>query len=67
MMTSALVDIATGNAVTADNDDAVDAVVPPSSTKDEDAYVGAPMAFEDVCVIYCGLLGIMHGWGDDLP
>ncbi len=35
------VDIAAGNAVTADNDNAVYAVVPPSSTKDEDAYVGA--------------------------
>ncbi len=44
------VDIAAGDAVTADNDDAVDAVVPPSSTKDEDAYVGAPVAFEGVCV-----------------
>ena len=43
-------DIAAGDAVTADNDDAVDAVVPPSSTKDEDAYVGAPVAFEGVCV-----------------
>jgi hypothetical protein len=44
------VDIAAGDAVTADNDDAVDAVVPPSSTKDEDAYVGAPVAFEGVYV-----------------
>jgi hypothetical protein len=44
------VDIAAGDAVTADNDDAVDAVVPPSSTKDEDAYVGAPVAFEGVRV-----------------
>ena len=43
-------DIAAGDAVTADNDDAVDAVVPSSSTKDEDAYVGAPVVFEGVCV-----------------
>ncbi len=32
-------DIAAGGAVAAAADDAVDAVVPPSSTKDEDAYV----------------------------
>ncbi len=31
------VDIAADGAVAADNDDAVDAVVPPPSTKDEDA------------------------------
>ena len=29
-----------------DDNDAVDAVVPPSSTKDEDAYVGELVAFE---------------------
>ncbi len=34
-------DVATGAAVAADNNDAVGAVVPPSSTKDNDAYVGA--------------------------
>jgi len=39
-----------GDTVAADNDDAVDAVVPPSSTKDEEAYVGASVAFEGVCV-----------------
>ncbi len=43
-------DIAAGNAVAADDDDAVDAVIPPSSTKDEDAYVGTSVAFEGVCV-----------------
>ncbi len=43
-------DIAAGDAVAADNDDAVDAVVPPSSTKDEDTYVRASVAFEGVCV-----------------
>ncbi len=43
-------DIAAGNAVTANNDDAVDAVVPLSSTKDEDAYVGTLVAFEGVCI-----------------
>jgi riboflavin synthase alpha subunit len=44
------VDIAACGAVAADDDDAVDAVVPPSSTKDEDAYVGASVAFEGACV-----------------
>jgi hypothetical protein len=39
-----------GATVAANNDDAVGAVVPPSSTKDEDAYVGASVAFEGVCV-----------------
>jgi hypothetical protein len=44
------VDIAADDANAAGNDDAVDAVVPPSSTKDEYAYVGASVAFEGVCV-----------------
>ncbi len=44
------VDIAMCGAGAADNDDAVDAVVPPSSTKDEDAYIGASVAFEGACV-----------------
>ena len=44
----ATVDVATGAAV-ADND-AVSTVVPPSSTKDEGAYVGVSVAFEGVCV-----------------
>ena len=43
-------DTAACGAVAADDDDAVDAVVPPSSTKDKDAYVGALVAFEGVCV-----------------
>ena len=43
-------DVATGAAVAADNDNAVGAVVPPSSTKDEDAYVGVSVAFEGTCV-----------------
>ncbi len=43
------VDILAGNAVAANENDAVDAVVPPSSTKDEDAYVGASVALEDAC------------------
>jgi hypothetical protein len=42
--------IAAGDAVAADNDNAVDAVVPPSLTKDEDAHIGASVAFEGVCV-----------------
>ncbi len=44
-----VVDVSTGAAVAADNDDAISAVVPPSSTNDEDAYVGASVAFEGVC------------------
>ena len=42
-------DIAAGDAVAANGDNAVDAVIPPS-TKDEDAYVGASVAFEGACV-----------------
>ncbi len=43
-------DIAAGDAVAADDNDAVNAVVPPSLTKDKDTYVGASVAFEGVCV-----------------
>jgi hypothetical protein len=42
------VDVSTGAAV-ADND-TVSTVVPPSSTKDEGAYVGVSVAFEGVCI-----------------
>jgi hypothetical protein len=44
------VDITVGGAVAADNDDVLDAVVPPSLTKDKDAYVGALVAFEGTCI-----------------
>ena len=44
------VDVSTGAAVAAADNDAVSAVVPPSSTNDEDAYGGALVAFEGVCV-----------------
>ena len=44
------VDVSTGAAVAANNEDAVGAVVPPSPTNHEDAYVGVPVAFEGVCV-----------------
>jgi hypothetical protein len=44
------VDVSTGAAVAAADNDAVGAVVPLSSTNDEDAYVGASVAFEGVCV-----------------
>ncbi len=40
-------DIATGAAVA--DKDAVSTVVPPSSTKDEGAYVGVSVAFEGAC------------------
>ncbi len=43
-------DIAAGSAIAANHEDAVNAVVPPSSTKDEDAYVSALVAFEGVYV-----------------
>ncbi len=42
--------IPVGDAIAADDDDAVDAVVSPSSTKDKDAYIGASVAFEGACV-----------------
>ena len=45
---AATVDVSTGAAVA--DDDAVSTVVPPSSTKDEGAYVGVSVAFEGVCV-----------------
>ena len=45
-----MVDVSKGTAVAADNDDAISAVVPPSSTNDEDAYVCALVAFNSVCV-----------------
>jgi hypothetical protein len=44
------VDIAAGDAVAANNDDVVDAVVPPSSTKGKDAYIGASVAFKGTCI-----------------
>ncbi len=44
------VDVSTGAAVAAADDNAVGAVVPPSSTNDKDTYVGASVAFEGVCV-----------------
>ncbi len=44
------VDVATGAAVAVDDDNAVGAVVPPSSTKDKGTYVGASVAFEGTCV-----------------
>ncbi len=45
-----VVDVSTGATVAADDNDAIGAVVPPSSTNDEDPYVGTPVAFEGVCV-----------------
>jgi hypothetical protein len=40
------VDVTTGAAVAADNDDAVGTVLPPSSTKDEDTYLSALVVFK---------------------
>ena len=45
-----VVDIAAGAAVAADDNDAVGAVVPLSSTKDEGPYVGALVAFKGAYV-----------------
>ena len=45
-----VVDVSTGAAVTAANNDAISAVIPPSSTNDKEAYIGASVAFEGVCV-----------------
>ena len=45
------VDVATGTAAAAaNNNDAVGAVVPLSLTNDKDVYVGASVAFEGACV-----------------
>ena len=44
------VNVSTGAAVAAYDNVAVGAVVPPSLTNDEDMYIGASVAFEDVCV-----------------
>ena len=44
------VDIAAGSVAAANDDNAVDAVVPPSLTKDKDAYVGTSVAFEGACI-----------------
>ena len=44
------VDVSTGAAIAANTDNAVSSVVPLSSIKDEDAYVGASVAFEGMCV-----------------
>ena len=44
------VDVSTGAAVAANDNNNVGAVLPPSSTKDKDVYVGASVAFEGACV-----------------
>ncbi len=44
------VDVSKGAAVTAHDYDALGLVVPQSSTKDKDTYIGALVAFEGVCV-----------------
>ena len=44
------VDVFMGAAVAAEDDNAVGAVILPSLTNDKDAYVGASVAFEGVCV-----------------
>ena len=44
------VDVPTGATVTVNDGNAVGAVVPPSLTKDEGAYVGASVAFQGACI-----------------
>ena len=44
------VDVSMSAAIAADNDDAVGAVVPPFSTDDKDAYLGASVVFKGVCI-----------------
>ncbi len=44
------VDVSTGAAVVANNNNAVGAVIPLSSTNDEEAYVSALVAFGGVCI-----------------
>ncbi len=43
-------DIAACGAIAANENDAINAVVPPSLTKDEDAYIGASVVFEGACI-----------------
>ena len=47
---AAVVKVITGTVATNDDNNAVGAVVPPSSTKDKDAYVGASVVFKGACV-----------------
>ena len=51
---AAAVDVAKGAVVADNEDDAIGAIVPPSSTENKDAYVGALVAFEGAHV---GALG----------
>ncbi len=44
------VDVSTGAAVAADDNDAVSTVIPPSSTKDKDAYISASVVFVGSCI-----------------
>ena len=44
------VDVSTGATVAADDDNAISTVIPPSSTKDKEAYVGASVAFQGACL-----------------
>ena len=45
-----VVDVATGAAIATNNNDAINVVVPPSFTKDEEACIGALVAFKGMCV-----------------
>ena len=46
---AATVDVASGATVAANDDDADGAVIPPSLTEDEGAFVGASVEFEVAC------------------
>ena len=49
LASAAAVDVASGATVTANDDDADGAFVPPSTTEDEGAYAGASVEFEAAC------------------
>ena len=49
LASAAAVDVASGATIAANNDDADDAVIPPSSTEDKGTYVGALVEIKAAC------------------
>ena len=49
LASAATVDVASGATVAANDDDADGAVIPPSLTEDDEAYVGASVEIEAAC------------------
>ena len=64
---AAVVDVASGATITANDDDAVGAVVPPSSTEDEGAYVGASVEFGVACFGALHLRTALDRWVTTRP